>query len=276
MLNLGFANRSRRIVGASVVVGCFATVAWADFIDSAIVKTRIFNDDPDSIVSSTNLYPALISIKDEKLDGNESGGGFANRHNFHLSGNGGISDYVFLNDTAFAFYADVQLTGTANSEGGLNVSPWWSQDVDGQFMINATSGEVAVFGGRLPFYSFTGNHGVTYAKGSTIRQGVIYDPNSLTELDPGTIEYIYTDDTGTYSSGKLNFDMGNPDEDPPYGLFGILNDARVGGYFQPLIASGNPDNFGEVFFTKMEFIPEPATLGVLLLGGLVLIRRARD
>lgn len=257
-----------------LLVVCLASVASADFIDSAIIKTRIFNDDPGSTLTTSNFYPAGVGIKDEHVDGDGSGGEFANRHNFRLSGNGGISEYVFLNDTAFEFYADVTITGTANSEGGLNVAPWWSKDVDGQFMLNSASGEIAVFGGRLPFYSFTGNHGLTYTKGDTVRQGVIYDPNSLSEADPGTIEYIYSDDSGTYSSGRLAFDMGNPAEDPPYGLWGILNDARVGGYFQVVINANDPDNWGEINFGNMEFVPEPSTI-LLLLGSCALVLRNR-
>jgi len=261
-------------VGGLIVLS-LATVVSADFIDSAIIKTRIFNDDSDSTLTTSNLYPASISIKDDVLDGDGSGGEFANRHAFRLSGNGGISEYVFLNDTAFSFFSDVQITGPASSEGGLNIAPWWSKDVDGTFMLNAGSGEIAVFGGRLPFYSFTGNHGLTYTKGDNVRVGVIYDPNSLNAGDPGTIEYVYTDGTGTYSSGALAFDEGNPAEDPPYGLWGILNDARVGGYFQPQIKVGDTGNYGEILFSNMEFVPEPGTLALVLLGAGALVLRNR-
>lgn len=259
-------------------LGCVAALvavsaASAQNIDSARLNLRVFNDDPDSSLSTTNLYPSQITILDEMLNGDGSGDEFTNRHNFRLSENGGISDAVFLNDSAFSISADITITGPANSEGGLNVSPWWSQQVDGVFMINAASGEVAVFGGRLPFYSFTANHGVSYVKGETITQSITYDPNSLTELDPATIQYTYTDSTGTYVSPVLAFDMGNPDEDPPYGLWGILNDARVGGYFQPQINTGDPENWGQVDFTNIKYVPEPASLVLLGLGAVALVRR---
>jgi hypothetical protein len=48
---------------------------------------------------------------------------------------------------------------------------------------------------------------------------------------PATIEYIY-DDGLPVSSGQIPFDEGNPAEDPPHGVFGILNFANVGGYLQ--------------------------------------------
>ena len=128
----------------------------------------------------------------------------------------------------------------------------------------------------MPFYSFN-NHvpPVTYAKGETIRLGVIYDPHSLTELDPGTIEYVVIKDQVTYSSVPVAFDMGNPDEDPPHGLWGILNDARVGGYFMPQIVVGDPDNWGRADFGDMVYVPEPASFALLGLAGLAVFRRRR-
>jgi hypothetical protein len=264
------------VVAACLLAGLALTVsrAMGQAINGAVIKTRVFNDDPDSIVSTNNLYPALISIKDDKLDGDGAPPEFANRHNFRLSDNGGISAAVFNNSSKFSFFTDLTLTGPANSEGGINVSPWWSKDVDGVFTAITGNGEIAAFGGRLPFYSFNSHMPpVNYVKGETIRLGVNYDPHSLTMADPGTIEYFVTKNGVTYSSGVIPFDEGNPNE--PYGTWGILEDARVGGYFQPQIKVGNPDNWGQVDFGKMEYVPEPASLILLGLGGLALLRRRR-
>jgi len=252
------------LVGAALGVNAWATPV----IDSAVLHTRVFNDFPNSTLTTTNLYPALI----EFFDGPVGPGAFANRHNFRLSDNGGISDAVFLNGDGFIFEADVMLTGTGPVEGGLQVSPWWSQQVDGQFNIRLNDGEVAVFGGRLPFYSFTANHGVLYQAGTTIHQKMIYKPNGLSQADPGTIEYLYTDASGTYSSGPLAFDEGNPAEDPPYGRWGILNDARVGGFVQIMNFDQGQHSAG-ARFTNMVFVPEPAGLALLALAGLAVVRR---
>lgn len=255
-------------VFASVIV---CGVAFASpVIDSAVIKERIWNDADYSTFTSGNLYPTSLWMEDLGLDDY----GWANRHNFRLSENDGISEAVFMNNDDFAFSADVTITGTANIEGGLNLSPWWSQDVDGVFMLNTENGEVSCWGGRLPFYSFTVEHGLTYTKGETVRLGMVYDPHSLTEADPGTIQYSYQVGATEYLSPVLAFDQGNPDEDPPSGLWGILNDARVGGWFMPKVDSGTPGNWGLIEFENMTYVPEPA--GLTLLGlALTLMRRRR-
>jgi hypothetical protein len=251
----------------------FGSLALATpMIDSAVVNQRIFNDDPDSVLTVVNNYPTYISLLDEQLDGDGAGGEFANLHTFRLSSNSGISEAVFSNGDAFEFFADVTVTTNNNAEAGLNVSPWWSQQVDGRLQIRASDGEVAAFGGRLPFYSFTADQGITYTAGTTVRLGVIYNPNSLSETDPATIEYFYNDGT-QYTSGPLAFDEGNPAEDPPYGLWGMLNNARVGGFGQFLIDPGNTDTFGQAEFENMRFVPEPASMVLLALAGALIARR---
>ncbi len=64
--------------------------------------------------------------------------------------------------------ADLQITGLGQGEAGLRCSPWWSPNVDGRFNVRVGDGEIAVFGGRLPFYSFTGSHGINYVRGDVI------------------------------------------------------------------------------------------------------------
>jgi hypothetical protein len=204
--------------------------------NSAVIKTRIFNDCPTSILTTVNNYPGEIIISDSQLDC----GGFANLHNWRLSEDG-ANPAVFNNDSAFKLAANLTITGTAEGEAGLQISPWWSQDVDGRLNVRTTDGEIACFGGRLPFYSFTGQHGLHYVKGTTIRVSITYQPNGLSMANPATIEYEVLYNNTLFNSGPLPFDEGNPNEDPPYGLWGMLNDGRVGGHIQPFLQGGNPN-----------------------------------
>jgi hypothetical protein len=215
---------------------------------SAAVFTRVFNDCPFSTVEVTNTYPGLVSITDTKAS---CGAGFANRHAWRFSLDGTTAQ-LFANNDGFRFSADLTISGTGEAEAGIGISPWWSQLVDGTFNFRTTDGEIACFGGRLPFYSFTGSQGVTYVKGTTVHVEVIYMPNGLEELNPATIEYIL--DNGTeHTSGALPFDMGNEAEAPEHGLWGMLTPATAGGNFQFFLQQGAADASVTVAWANIMF-----------------------
>lgn len=253
------------VICAGIVAVCASN---AVAVDSAVINTRVFNDDPGSTLAPVNAYPALISISDTP-----TGVGGANLHNFHVA-DGGF-EHAFLNSEAFSFSSDLTISGPGQGEAGLQIAPWWSKNVDGRFNFRTTDGEIAVFGGRLPFYSFTGSQGLTYVKGTTVRAGVVYDPNSLSMADPATIEYKLTIGLNNYTSGPLAFDEGNPAENPPYGLWGILNDARVGGHLQVFTTTSGAGNNVTATWGNMSFVPEPTSFVLLGLAivGLAGIRR---
>lgn len=230
-------------IGYTILSCCavlaFAATAFAATpnVNSAVVHERVFNDCPVSTVTSTNNYPALIEIADNDPFGCS---GFTNFHTWRYSTDG-ATDAQFPNNSNWRICADFKMDGATEGEGGLQMGPWWSQCCDGLFNVK-TTGEVAVFGGRLPFYSFTANHGVSYVKGTTIHLEMVYKANGLSSAAPATIEYIVTYNSVTYSSGPLAFDQGNPSEDPPHGQWGGLNDSAVGGQFKMLINDGGPSH----------------------------------
>jgi hypothetical protein len=104
-------------------------------------------------------------------------------------------------------------------------------------MINGGTGEIACFGGRLPFYSFTVNHGLHYVPGTNIYLEYTYNPRQLNSALPATILYYVYYNGVSYYSPYINFDQGNAAEDPPHGLWGELFPAHPGGYVQ--VNSGN-------------------------------------
>ena len=249
-------NPKRYIGSAFAVVALFvAGNAFAlPVVNSAVVTTRVFNDCPTTSIAVTDLDLAQIVIDET---GNDCFG-FANRHAWSFSGDNS-SPAEFQNADGFSFCATVMASGTGDGEVGLRLSPWWSLDVDGTFMLNTRSGEIAVFGGRLPFYSFTANHGQTYAKGTSATLSIEYRPNGLSAASPGSIKYTLTNANGTFSSPVLFFDEGNPAEDPPHGRWGILQPARAGGYMQFYNGQGTPVNL-RTEWTNIcyDAIPTPA------------------
>jgi len=220
-------SKIKVLFAATLLLAILAGTSLATEVPTnAVVLERIFNDSFASILTVNNNFPALISVEDQCAGPL----GWANLHAWRFSSDG-VVPYEFANTDGFAFSADVTLTGTGDGETGLQVAPWWSQ-ADGRFNMRTPDGEVACFGGRLPFYSFTASQGVSYVKGTTVRLTIIYTPNNdMDAAHPATIEYMYDDGT-VYTSGPLPFDEGNPAEDPPHGLWGILTPAQAGGHVQ--------------------------------------------
>ncbi len=222
--------------------------------NSAYLALRTFNDCPISTLTTNNSYPALVSIDDAM---HAACLGFANLHSWSFSEDGGATPAYFVNHSNFEFCATVTLDGAGRGEGGLRFSPWWAQFVDGRFMINATTGEIACFGGRLPFYSFTVAHGITYTKGTPIYMWVRYLSNGLSMANPATIQYSVTYNAVQYDSPVIPYDQGNPGEDPPHGLWGCLHDAVVGGYFQPRANTGASltATWSNICYTSLDVVP---------------------
>jgi hypothetical protein len=247
---------------SAVMVVALAGAAFATpSPNSAIVTLYTFDNCAISTVTPVNNYPASISIDDVM---HPSCVGFANLHSWSFSEDG-ASASLFKNGSNFIFCADVTIDGPGTGEGGLRFSPWWSGFVDGRFMINADNGEIACFSGRLPYYSFTVAHGRTYVKGTTVFMQITYAANGLSSGSPATIQYRYTDGSGTYDSPVLPYDEGstNPQESA-YGNWGCLHDARVGGYFQPRANTGVglTATWANICYTNTDVVPTvPSTWG---------------
>jgi hypothetical protein len=251
--------RNLTLMLAALALGLSAAAAYAvtPDINSAILIPRVWDDCPTSTLTSGNSYPSHIFFDDAQVNC----GGYANLHVWRLSGDG-VTAALFPNDCNFSIAADLMISGVTEAEAGLQIRPWWSE-ADGRFNVRSTDGEIACFGGRLPFFSFTATYGLLYVKGTTIHIEMIYRANGLNENDPGTIEYNVTYNNLFYASGALPFDQGNPNE-PQYGFYGILENAQVGGHVQIFLAAGNPDaqcraDWNNIVFTDLTPIPVQQT-----------------
>lgn len=211
----------------------FAAAAFATPLpNSAVIHTRVFDDCPISILTTTNLFPALVQIDDQNQSPQPFCAGFANLHTWRFSTDG-TNPIQFQNADQFEYSAVVTLNGAG--EGGLSLAPWWSPDPDGLFNVRTTDGEVAVFGGRLPFFTFTGGFGLVYANNTPITLGISYFPRGLSAASPAQVVYSARYNAINYTSGLLNFDQGNPAEDPPHGQWGALNPWYAGGHMKMFV-----------------------------------------
>jgi len=223
------------ILGVVTLLALAASAFATPSPNSAVIIERVFNDCPTSILTTVNNYPAQLVIDDV----NAGCVGFANLHVWRFSEDGS-NPAIFSNGDAFRFCADLLITGTGECESGLQLRPWWSE-TDGRFNVRTTDGEIACFGGRLPFYSFTADQGLTYVKGNPIHLEITYLPNGLSMASPATIQYDLTYGGMNYTSGPLAFDEGNPAEDPPHGLWGILTPSQAGGHIQFFVGQSPAD-----------------------------------
>lgn len=230
-----------------VLAAMLLTVAAqaTDLPSGVIVTERVWNDCPTSMITTT-VGAGSVNLVEQKQF---CGAGWGSRHNWRFSD--GVSAVAFANADGFRVSCDLTISGTGEAEGGLSLAPWWSTAVGGQFNFRTTDGEIACFGGRMPFYSFTVNHGITYTKGETVHVEMTYLPNSLAPHAPATIEYSVELGGSVYTSGQLAFDEGNPAE--PYGTWGMLDDAQVGADMLHFLQQGDVDGYIEFDFANITF-----------------------
>lgn len=224
---------------------------------------RNWNDCPASTVTTGGSYPSSFYIDDSILPCS----GYANQHIWRFSEDGGATPAVFNNNSNFSFCADLVITGANNNggEAGINIAPWWSLG-DGRINVRVHDGEIAAFGGRMPFYTWTGNHNINYALGNTIRLSMAYisGPFGPSASAPGQVQYSVTYLGNTYTTPWFLLDEGNVAEGPVHGNWGILNPASAGGFFQPRLDPGNFSSnlratWNNVCYDNLQVVPTQNT-----------------
>jgi len=263
---------NRHVFGLAFVLVAAGTAIATDIstVNSFKVEERLFNDFPGTTLVTTNAYPSL-----RFNESFEQGavGNFANKHVGFLSNDGGTTrfqnnywqswelNFTVKIDTAFG-------QGQPRKEAGIDVRnprPRLGFTDEGQVLI-ASDGEVAVFGGVMPFTGL----GNVYTLGTTA--AVKFEYFAPGQVDPtvGAYRLTFTDAiTGLHSSGIKLWGSGEPD-----GLFGFNDGAEFGLKAQntrnPQIADSSDITYGGV-----SIVPAPASLALLGLGGLVVGRRRR-
>src|SRR5688572_4397206 len=110
--------KMKRIGYSLLAVLAFAAPAAATVSpNGAHIVERVYNDCPSSTLVTVNTYPALISFTDTNL----SCFGFANRHVWNFSSDGGATEQKFRNRDQFSFSAYVVIDGTGDGESGLRI-----------------------------------------------------------------------------------------------------------------------------------------------------------
>ena len=226
--------------------------------NGAVFHTRVFNDCPESVLNTVNGYPALMSISDNAADTCRA---FANLHTWRFSADGGANAILFQNADTFRFSADLVIDGPGQAESGIQISPWWSQDAEGRINVRTTDGEIACFGGFLPFFNFTQTFGVVYVKGTPIHLELNYVAHSNTQADPGTLEAKLDYNGVHYTSGIKPFNNCNPSDPPQYGCYGVANDAEAGGHLQALWFPGQNQEVHSTWSNIQFFADEKPTAG---------------
>lgn len=242
------------LAGAAMIGMAASQSAFAGF--ELKVNERVFNDFPSSTLVTTT-GPGSVQFAEAPF----GTGGWANRHDVVATGSAGLVDHVFSISDPFSIEAEVTLATTdASAEAGLRMNSGVTGDVI--FLIK-DNGEIAAFGGGAPFFSFAGAGAVDgYVPGTSIFMKIVYTPGGALFV-PGTVEYIIDRGNGLESSGVMNWDN----------LEGGPSVHTAGMYTQHIPSAPETTSAVTTTFNNVVITPEPASLGLMGLGGLAMLRR---
>ncbi len=266
------------------VAGTASTAVALPAFNGLFGEARVFNDFATSnLTVNGTAYPTPGTFSAPLPSGAQqlvirdqfpfpTAGNFANKHRAALSADGGASAYGFQRSDGFDLSVDFRIDTpfpNVRKEGSIEIrNPRFSIDpnfIDEGRILVASDGEVAVFGGAMPFIGF----GSVYTAGTTANIRFIYaapghnGPGSL-----AAIRLIFTPQAG------VPIDSGWRTWGPEVDGDGFNDGTTVHfvGQAQRFAVSSD-----EAIFTwgNLNVIPSPATLALVGLGGLVAVRRRR-
>lgn len=255
-----------------VVVG--AAQAQYQAINSFKVTPRFFNDIPTSTFSFINDYNTDCTLDDNHVT---AASGFANRHIWRLSNDGGLTDWTHPGgNTSFEFTMDAKLTSNGpagafprKAECGLFIN----FPVDGGWdswihFIITNDGEVAAFGTPVPFYSFTAAQGANYALGTTVKMGARYWKSGTRYKWQWIYGNLVSDVVNLEGTAQgLPWDFTFDGIRPEYDNAGTPMRPHLGAYGQFVNGSDIGLDNHSTFSTKnVTFDPYPNIQGMVVLG----------
>lgn len=273
---------SRFALAAFVVVGVAAS-AFADDISAAnglFVRARVFNDFATSQLTIDGVSrpepidyarPGMGSFNVNEQFPMGTQGNFANKHLGYLSGDGGASPLNLHVLQSWTMDVDVKISapaGAPRKEGAIQIEnprPALGFTDEGRILV-ASDGEVAVFGGAMPFTGF----GDSYTLGQTARLTFRYFAPG--EVDPvlGAYQLIFSDPVkGVKDSGIKLWGAAEPD-----GIKGFNDGTHLAFVVQN---QRNPviDDSSDFLFSNITIVPAPGSLALVGVGGLMAARRRR-
>lgn len=204
--------------------------AQATGINGCSVHPYVWADFPSSGFNSSGTFPTLI-FDDPNVNASGQGtgsGGYANRHLWYSSNDGGTSDYVTTGpNDFFNMTFSINLTAVnqnSRKEAGVFVHTGSGTNLDCQYIITSNSGnagEVAAFGGAFPFYSFTNTGSYRYTEGTTVSMGIRYFQDMTDTGHTYHIQYMYDGHLSPSLRLGNNFD-----------ITGLPAGTLLGGYLQ--------------------------------------------
>lgn len=232
-----FIYRGLPLAGAMVCVLMAASTEAQSNINALKINLNSTDPGPGRVLT-TNVagFPNTATIHDAPYSNNAGLDFRPNTISYIFSADGGVNARKFLNQQAFDIGVDVTMDAgfeTPRKEAGLRINFF---GFDGQFIVTSNSGEngasndgqIAAFGGTIPFYSFTdpvipvgddapGGGLAPYVEGETINMRMIYTPPVYQEDPPpplseevtiirrGTMQYIVDRGAGPISSPIIEF-----------------------------------------------------------------------
>lgn len=273
--------KATMILVALTGLAAAATASDISQVNGFQVNTRVFNDfggttlmvngvgEPTPGLPATYGVAGSGSMRFQEEFQQFQQGNFANKHVSYLSTDGGATALGLSQGQSWSIDLDISITapGTGpRKEAGIRVEnprPGLGYTDEGLVLV-ASDGEVAVFGGVMPFTGF----GSIYTLGTTAHLSfTFYAPG---EVDArGAYRVTFNDAvTGFHDSG-LKVWGAEPD-----GTVGFNEGTRLALIAQnqrnPLIADSSDINYSNI-----RIVPAPGALAALGLAGLAGLRRRR-